>query len=118
MTKRPGRRSLADYIDGPESAPPAPPAAPNAPEPAAPAEPEPVDVLGRAPAKLAQATGLTQFVFHLSVADKRRLKVLCAETGLSFQTIGIEGVNMFLKARGLPGLERVNASVPPGRKKI
>ena len=121
MSKSPGRIKLSAFVPGPETvpavaAPPqAAPIAPAAPPPAAPVEPD--APLMRAPSKLERTVGVTPFVTFLSPKDKRRLKILAAETGLSFQDIGIEALSMFLRARGLPPLERVKASVPDGRKK-
>ena len=119
MAKRSARISLSQLVDGPEASPA--PAEPERIEPAAApassAEPEIVDALARSPSKLEQVAGVVPFVIHISPEDKRRLRILAAETGLKFQDIGIEGISMFLRARGLPGLERVKASVPDGRKK-
>lgn len=112
MTKRPGRISLSDFVDGPDEAPPVP--TPPAETPAGPAI---VEVSSHAPSKLAQAAGIEAFVFHLSTADKRRMRIVAAETGLKLQDIGVEALNMWLAARGLPPLERVKANVPDGRKR-
>lgn len=59
---------------------------------------------------------IVPLTIHITPEDRMRLKILSAQTGLSLQKIGLEAFSLFLAAKGLPGLERVNASVPDGRK--
>ena len=47
--------------------------------------------------------------------DRRRLRQLSLDTGLSLQKLGHEAWNRLLEARGLEPLEAVAASVPSGR---
>jgi len=47
--------------------------------------------------------------------DRRRLRQLSLDTGLSLQKLGHEAWNRLLEARGLEPLETVAASVPSGR---
>ena len=47
--------------------------------------------------------------------DRKRLRQLSLDTGLSLQKLGHEAWNALLKARGLEPLEPVSANVPSGR---
>jgi hypothetical protein len=47
--------------------------------------------------------------------DRKRLRQLSLDTGLSLQKLGHEAWNSLLKARGLEPLEPVSANVPSGR---
>lgn len=47
--------------------------------------------------------------------DRKRLRQLSLDTGLSVQRLGHEAWNLLLEARGLPPLEPVAANVPSGR---
>jgi hypothetical protein len=49
--------------------------------------------------------------------DRKRLRQLSLDTGLSLQKLGHEAWNRLLEARGLPPLEPVSASVPSGRSR-
>lgn len=49
--------------------------------------------------------------------DRRRLRQLSLDTGLSLQKLGHEAWNRLLEARGLEPLEPVAASVPSGRSR-
>ena len=49
--------------------------------------------------------------------DRRRLRQLSLDTGLSLQKLGHEAWNRLLEARGLGPLEAVAASVPSGRSR-
>jgi len=49
--------------------------------------------------------------------DRRRLRQLSLDTGLSLQKLGHEAWNRLLEARGLEPLEAVAASVPSGRSR-
>ena len=50
-------------------------------------------------------------------ADRRRLRQLSLDTGLSLQRLGHEAWNRLLEARGLPPLRPVAANVPSGRRR-
>ena len=97
-------RSLADVvsnIDGDEPAvvEPAPVAVLPMPLSAAPPQPiVPVNVL-------------------VTPIDRKRLRQLSLDTGLSVQRLGHEAWNLLLASRGLPPLEPVAANVPSGRLK-
>lgn len=47
--------------------------------------------------------------------DRKRLRQLSLDTGLSLQKLGHEAWNKLLEARGLERLEAVAANVPSGR---
>lgn len=49
--------------------------------------------------------------------DRRRLRQLSLDTGLSLQKLGHEAWNMLLNKRGLPPLTTVSANVPSGRNR-
>lgn len=49
--------------------------------------------------------------------DRKRLRQLSLDTGLSLQKLGHEAWNRLLEARGLEPLEAVAASVPSGRSR-
>ena len=50
-------------------------------------------------------------------ADRRRLRQLSLDAGLSLQKLGHEAWNLLLKQRGLEPLESVSANVPSGRRR-
>jgi hypothetical protein len=47
--------------------------------------------------------------------DRKRLRQLSLDTGLSLQKLGHEAWNKLLESRGLEPLEAVTANVPSGR---
>ncbi len=49
--------------------------------------------------------------------DRKRLRQLSLDTGLSLQKLGHEAWNRLLDARGLPRLEPASASIPSGRSR-
>ncbi|MBB6229338.1 hypothetical protein FHS79_003539 [Polymorphobacter multimanifer] len=49
--------------------------------------------------------------------DRKRLRQLSLDSGLSLQKLGHEAWNRLLEARGLEPLEAVAASVPSGRSR-
>lgn len=49
--------------------------------------------------------------------DRKRLRQLSLDTGLSLQKLGHEAWNRLLEARGLAPLEPATASVPSGRSR-
>ncbi|RIX97181.1 hypothetical protein D3218_19160 [Aureimonas flava] len=53
----------------------------------------------------------------VSPEDRKRLRQLSLDTGLSIQKLGHEAFNMMLEARGLPPLVPVSANVPSGRSR-
>ncbi len=98
-------RSLADVVSGLDDEPSveAPPA------PAAPAA-----VIALAPVAPHSIVPVNVFV---TPGDRKRLRQLSLDTGLSVQRLGHEAWNLLLEARGLPPLEPVAANVPSGRLK-
>jgi hypothetical protein len=50
-------------------------------------------------------------------ADRKRLRQLSLDTGLSLQRLGHEAWNRLLEARGLPPPRPVAANVPSGRRR-
>ena len=55
--------------------------------------------------------------FLVTPADRKRLRQLSLDTGLSLQKLGHEAWNALLRERGLPPLEPVTANVPSGLKR-
>lgn len=53
----------------------------------------------------------------VSPEDRKRLRQLSLDSGLSIQKLGHEAFNMMLEARGLPPLVPVSANVPSGRSR-
>lgn len=53
----------------------------------------------------------------ISPEDRKRLRQLSLDTGLSIQKLGHEAFNRMLEARGLAPLEAVSANVPSGRSR-
>jgi hypothetical protein len=49
--------------------------------------------------------------------DRKRLRQLSLDTGLSLQKLGHEAWNMLLHKRGLSALKAVSANVPSGRSR-
>ena len=49
--------------------------------------------------------------------DRKRLRQLSLDSGLSVQKLGHEAWNLLLEIRGLPPLEKVSANVPSGRQR-
>jgi len=49
--------------------------------------------------------------------DRKRLRQLSLDTGLSLQKLGHEAWNLLLQSRGLPPLKQVAANVPSGRRR-
>jgi hypothetical protein len=74
-----------------------------------PADPSPAPV--REPA----AEKIVPINFLITPADRKRLRQLSLDTGLSLQKLGHEAWNALLKERGLAPLEPVTANVPSGR---
>ena len=54
---------------------------------------------------------------QITPRDRKRLRQLSLDTGLSLQKLGHEAWNRLLEARGLEPLEAVAASVPSGRSR-
>lgn len=94
-------RSLADVVSGIDDEPLSEPVA--------------------APVVVALPSAAPQAIVPVNVlvtpADRKRLRQLSLDTGLSVQRLGHEAWNMLLEARGLPPLEPVAANVPSGRLK-
>lgn len=79
----------------------------DAPVPSPPVAPEPAPV----------ADKIVPINFLVTPADRKRLRQLSLDTGLSLQKLGHEAWNALLKERGLAPLEPVTANVPSGRYK-
>ena len=65
----------------------------------------------------ASAARIVPVSLLVSPEDRKRLRQLSLDTGLSIQKLGHEAFNKMLEARGLPPLEPVSANVPSGRSK-
>ena len=50
-------------------------------------------------------------------ADRKRLRQLSLDSGVSVQRLGHEAWNLLLEAKGLSPLEPVAANIPSGRRK-
>ena len=55
--------------------------------------------------------------FFVTPKDRRRLRQLSLDSGLSVHKLCHEGINLMLSARGLTPLEPVAANVPTGRNR-
>lgn len=97
-------RSLADVVSALDDSPPEAPV------------PLPAPILGQESAIAAPQTIVPVNIF-VTPADRRRLRQLSLDTGLSVQRLGHEAWNLLLEARGLAPLESVAANVPSGRLK-
>ena len=70
-----------------------------------------------APASVRSPTGPAIVPINVLVTprDRKRLRQLSLDSGLSLQKLGHEAWNRLLEARGLESLEAVAANVPSGR---
>ncbi len=93
-------RSLADIVSAIDDEPGVPSA-----------EPEP------SAAREETAPTIVPINILVKPQDRRRLRQLSLDTGLSLQKLGHEAWNRLLESRGLPPLEPVAASVPSGRSR-
>ena len=93
-------RNLADLIGGFEDEP----------QEAAPAN-EP------APQQTTEPPRIVPLSVLVATEDRRRMRQLSLDTGLSLQKLGHEALNMLLQSRGLEPLSPVTANVPSGRQK-
>ncbi len=98
-------RSLADVVSGFDD------------EPAADVAPAPVAPAAVAAIPAAAAQPIVPVNVLVTPGDRKRLRQLSLDTGLSVQRLGHEAWNLLLEARGLPPLEPVAANVPSGRLK-
>lgn len=98
--KRPGR-ALADVMGGLDE------------------EPTPAATAATPPAPIAAKEGGAPAIVPINVLvtprDRKRLRQLSLDSGLSLQKLGHEAWNRLLEARGLEPLEAVAANVPSGR---
>ncbi len=78
------------------------------------AEPAPVAVLP-VPSPAAPPQAIVPVNVMVTPADRKRLRQLSLDTGISVQRLGHEAWNLLLASRGLPPLEPVAANVPSGR---
>jgi hypothetical protein len=51
---------------------------------------------------IAEGEKLRQKVFRVTPAQDRKLKEFCAHSDMSIQDVVLEGINLVLKAKGLP----------------
>ena len=84
-------------------------------EPAA--APIAVATANAAPVRDAASPAIVPINVQVTPRDRRRLRQLSLDTGLSLQKLGHEAWNRLLEARGLEPLETVAASVPSGRSR-
>ncbi len=103
MSSKRAGRALADVMGGLDEEPiaPSPAAAPLAPDGAG------------------EGTAPTIVPVNILVTprDRKRLRQLSLDSGLSLQKLGHEAWNRLLEARGLESLEAVAANVPSGRSR-
>ena len=100
MSSKRAGRALADVMGELDEEPIAA-SAPAAPEAAAPKE--------------AGGPSIVPVNVLVTPRDRKRLRQLSLDTGLSLQKLGHEAWNRLLEARGLEPLEAVAANVPSGR---
>ena len=67
------------------------------------------------PAKGTSSPAIVPINVLVTPHDRKRLRQLSLDSGLSLQKLGHEAWNRLLEARGLRPLEAVAASVPSGR---
>lgn len=70
-----------------------------------------------APVRDSASPAIVPINVQVTPRDRRRLRQLSLDTGLSLQKLGHEAWNRLLEARGLEPLEAVAASVPSGRSR-
>lgn len=66
-------------------------------------KPAPVAVMPAEQAS-AQEEKMRQKVFRVTPAQDRKLKEFCAHSDMSIQNVVMEGINLVLKAKGLPSI--------------
>lgn len=64
------------------------------------------------------ASEIAAINIFVATDDRRRLKQLSLDTGLSIQKLGHQAWNLLLESRGLPPLRPTSANVPSGRSKV
>lgn len=70
-----------------------------------------------APVRESATPAIVPINVQVTPRDRKRLRQLSLDTGLSLQKLGHEAWNRLLEARGLEPLEAVAASVPSGRSR-
>lgn len=80
------------------------------------AEPAPVAILP-VPSPATPQQAIVPVNVMVTPADRKRLRQLSLDAGISVQRLGHEAWNLLLASRGLPPLEPVAANVPSGRLK-
>lgn len=100
MSSKRAGRALADVMGELDEEPIASPAAPASATPAA---------------QEAGGPAIVPVNILVTPRDRKRLRQLSLDTGLSLQKLGHEAWNRLLESRGLEPLEAVAANVPSGR---
>lgn len=77
----------------------------------------PIATADAAPVRDAASPAIVPINVQVTPRDRKRLRQLSLDTGLSLQKLGHEAWNRLLEARGLEPLEAVAASVPSGRSR-
>lgn len=84
-------------------------------------EPPPASAIAAVPPSVGAGQGTAPTIVPVNVlitpGDRRRLRQLSLDSGLSLQKLGHEAWNRLLEARGLESLEPVAANVPSGRSR-
>ena len=70
-----------------------------------------------APVRDSASPAIVPVNVQVTPRDRKRLRQLSLDTGLSLQKLGHEAWNRLLEARGLEPLEAVAANVPSGRSR-
>lgn len=82
---------------------------------------EPIAAVRAATPPIANGEGTAPAIVPVNVLitprDRKRLRQLSLDSGLSLQKLGHEAWNRLLEARGLESLEPVAANVPSGRSR-
>lgn len=77
----------------------------------------PIATADAAPVRDSASPTIVPVNVQVTPHDRKRLRQLSLDTGLSLQKLGHEAWNRLLEARGLEPLEAVAASVPSGRSR-
>lgn len=67
--------------------------------------------------ELERQAGVVPLTIHVTPEDRRRIRHLVAETGISAQQLGLAAWSLLLASRGLPPMAPTKANVPDGRRK-
>ena len=86
------------------------------------AEPPPPEPIRYAPPAMIQPEverrlDIVPLTIHVAPEDRRRLRQLSLDAGMSMQQLGIVAWSLLLESRGLPPMKPTKANVPDGRRR-